>query len=415
MVRHHQHLRRQRGWLFAHQALLDQLADIAGQQQQAAPIGLQPQHAGTVVAQIREVLGRMQYPQLQAIQLPRHAGLARALTLLRLAAHHHHMLRRIGTLDRVHTATVVVVVVADDQQIQPIHAQRAQGRHHRRLAHVQPTGKGRAGVIQHGVTGCAHQHRQPLPDIQQRHHRLPRCRTWQRGEQQGREQQQRQRLARHAAWQQQPERTRQSQRERQQAGFGQIDQRTMQARDRIQQRPQGLHQPGRQLEQPAAGTGIHQLQQRPGQGHRHHPQAHPRHREQIAQRSGHRRLTEEPHCQRQQPQGHDALHRDQTAPPPDFDQCARQAPQQPGHAEERQPESGIEHRQRIDQQHHDPGQRKGLHRIETTPPQHRQQRRANHQQGAHRRQGEAGQRGVASRRQQRRESRRLRQWQAQAK
>ncbi len=415
MVRHHQHLRRQRGWLFAHQALLDQLADIAGQQQQAAPIGLQPQHAGTVVAQIREVLGRMQYPQLQAIQLPRHAGLARALTLLRLAAHHHHLFRRIGPLDRIHTTAVVVVIVTDDQQIQPRHAQRAQGRHHRRFAHVQAAGKGRAGVVQYRVIGGAQQHREPLPDIQHADHHLPRRRTWQRREQQGREQQQRQRLARHAAWQQQPERTGQSQRKRQRAGFGQVDQRAMQARDRIQQRPQRLHQPGRQLEQPGTGTRMHQFQQCPGQRHRHHPQAHPRHRQQIAERPCHRRLTEEPHRQRQQPQRHHALRRHQTAPPPDFDQCARQAPQQPGHAEERQPESGIEHRQRIDQQHHDQGQRKGLHRIETTPPQHRQQGRADHQQGAHRRQGEAGQRGVASRRQQRRKSRRLRQWQAQAK
>jgi hypothetical protein len=53
VVRHHQQVRAQVGALLAHQPLLDLRADVAGQQRHAAAGGA-AQHAGAVVAQVRE-------------------------------------------------------------------------------------------------------------------------------------------------------------------------------------------------------------------------------------------------------------------------------------------------------------------------------------------------------------------------
>ena len=85
--------------------------------------------------------------------------------------------------------------MAEHGRIQPAHAQRVQGRHHRTFAGIEAVPHRRPHVVQQAVARGPHQDRQPLPDIDHHQFHFAMARQVQRRMQQWQPQQQRQRLA----------------------------------------------------------------------------------------------------------------------------------------------------------------------------------------------------------------------------
>ena len=301
---------------------------------------------------------------------------------------------------------MVVVAVARNRHVELAHAQRVERRHHHALARVETFLDLRPHVVQQGVSVRTHQHRQPLADIQHHDVRFAMRRQPARGPQQRQPQQPRQRLAGNAARQQQPECAEQRQRQREPARLRQPPQRERRFRQCLEHRPRQVEGHRRERPQPGTRTRVQRLQRGAEQRQRHHDQAPPRHRHQVGERPGERSLAEQHHGERQQSERGDRLRAEEIAQRVPV--RLGQAPQQPGHAGEAEPETRRQRRQRIGQQHRDRGQRECIaHRL-VAPPQARGHHDRDHQQRAHRGQREAGHGRVRRTAGRRRQSRRLR-------
>ena len=256
----------------------------------------------------------------------------------------------------------------------------------------------------------AQQHRLPLahvehPDIQRPLRRRGCSRTQQR-----QQQQQGKQAPRHAARHQQPEHAKSGQQQGRRPRLRQEDLRMTPSRGGLQQPPQQVHAACRGPQHPLRGKLEPDREQpRAGQAARHYQQADPRHRHQVEAGAHHRGLPEKHDRQRQQAKAGHQLGAGETSPARQAVQVGRQAPQQPGHAKEGQPEAGTEHGQRIQREHRQKRQRIGLPWPLPAAQQHGQQGRGDHQQAAHRGQPEARQRRVDAGDQQRGKRRALRQ------
>jgi len=401
-MRHLQYQRRA-GTHGSGQAAFGRDADIAGQQDTAA-LAFDQQDAGAVVAaRGGRGGGGAEHAQAHAIPVPglprdagfrgyRHAsGLACQPRCLRM------FLRHCGR-----TSRMVVIRVADHQQIQPCDTQGAQRRQHRRLAEIELGGKTRTGIEHQGVLARTQHHRQSLPHVQ---HPQSECTVLRalHGRPDQRQQQQRAQPAhRRAARQQQPAGPEQRQAQSPRLYLGNMDMRAGQAGNTLEQPPQRRTQPsGQDQDRPSQRRRQHQ-QRRAEQDQRHDQEAHQRHRDQVRQRARQRGLAEEPQGQRQQRHRHHRLRQRQLAQHAAPALHARgQAVHQEGHPGEGQPEARTQYGKRIDRKHGEQSQGQRLHRRHMPPRTACERDYRDHQQGAHGRQAEAGQRAVESGEQQR--------------
>lgn len=392
------------------QAALHDLADVAGQQQRRAALRAHPQHAARCVVEVGEPARRMQETEFHAVPMPRDAGQALRRAWWTPTGAQCEPIRRHPRRgprdargecgrDRTVAARMVVVAVAEHDRIQPPHAQRLQRRHHDVVAGVVSAGAGRPGVVEQGVGRGADQHRQALPHVDHRGRRVVARRQAALRPQQWQPQQRRQRLARDAARQQQPCGAGQRERHGEPRRFRQRPQRERAARHPGEAGPRQVERPRRQPPAPRAPPRMHGLQRRAGQRKRHDHQAPPRDRDDVRDGARQRRLPEQHHGQRQQAHGGDGLRTEEAVQvrAPAMLAGAGQAPQQPRHAAEAEPEARRQHRQRIGQQHRKQRERERIGGALCAAQQPRQHHQADHQHRAHRRQREARHRGVAER------------------
>ena len=348
----------------------------------------------------------MQDAEAHAVPFPGLPGAARRDPGRVAAGRRQQRRHRERLRHRCPAAGVVVVAMAEHGRIQPAHAQRVQGRHHRTFAGIEAVPHRRPHVVQQAVARGPHQDRQPLPDID--HHQLhfAMARQVQRRMQQWQPQQQRQRLAGHSARQQQPERRQQCQRQREPARLRQPGHRQRAVGDPRERRPQQVE--GLRGQPPAGFTppAMQAFRKHAQQGQRNHHQAPPRHRRQVGQRAGERGLPEQHHGQRQQAQRGHRLRRDESAQhrPASPPLVRRQAPQQPRHPGKAEPESRAQYRQRIQQQQDDAAQREGVGKPLAASQAARRDQRRDHHRGTQGRQREAGHRRIRKRTGHRREA-----------
>jgi hypothetical protein len=335
----------------------------------------------------------VQEAQAHPVPLPFFAGQAGAVGRDAFAFRRQAVDDRQRTPHRAPAAGVVGVAMAGDGHVEPAHAQRMQRRHHHPLAGIVGVADRRAHVVEQRVPLRAQQHRRTLPDVEHLQLELARRRQHPRRPQQRQPQQQRQRLARRAARQQQPERPEHGQRQREPPGFRQPPQGQTGFVQPFEPGPRQVERGRGQPPGPGRGAGMHRVEQGSDQGQRHHHQAPPGHRQQVGERSGKRGLVEQHHGQRQQPDAGHPLRAEQ--PAQRMLGSLRQAPQQPGHAGETQPEAGTEQRQGIDQADRDRGQCQRVEPVDRPPRQPCAGDHRDHQYRADRGQLEASDGGIA--------------------
>ena len=140
------------------QAALDDLADIAHQQQRTVR-SFDAQHATGFVAQIRKMRPGMQEAETHAIPIPLVTRPARTAARRRHALRPQHARNRQRRLHRSHTTGMVVVAMAEDGRIQALYAQRMQARQDRAFAGIEAFRNGRPRIIKKGMPGRPDYHR----------------------------------------------------------------------------------------------------------------------------------------------------------------------------------------------------------------------------------------------------------------
>ena len=394
MMRHHQHRRQARPHRRSHRRF-HLRTDVAGQQHPPAA-SLHQQHAGAVVVAVAAAGRRAQHAEAHAIPLPRLSGRA----LLHGQAHAGGFAGQPACLrkrlcNRLRATGVIIVAMADHQRIHARQAQRMDGRQHHGLAEVETGGIARTGVIDQQVIVRAHQHRQPLPHVEHPQPERSVGRRTARRQQQRQEQHRPEPAQRHPARHEHPQRTDHRQQQRVELHRRQIPVRPRPGGHALEQPPLRVDDPRGQPQHRRGQRRAQQQQQHPEQRARHDHETHHRHRDQVGQRTDQRRLAEEPQGQRQQRHGHQQLAGGEFVQEGTPTAALRlQAENQERHADEGQPESRRQHRQRIGQQDRDHRQRQRLRPAAAAPTATRQRHHRDHQQRTHGRQAEAGQRAV---------------------
>jgi len=158
--RHHH--RAQRRGIAPEQIAFDHAADVAGQQERPVR-GFHAQHAAGFVAQVGKMRRRMQESEEHVVPNP--GGSGATIAEAGDAASETAAFGRVAATDlerlrhRRESAGVIVVAMADHRRVQPAHAERAERRHHRTLAGVEPFRDRRPHVEQQLVALGPDQHR----------------------------------------------------------------------------------------------------------------------------------------------------------------------------------------------------------------------------------------------------------------
>ena len=289
---------------------------------------------------------------------------------------------------------MIVVGVADQQQVEPPEIQRTQRRQDDTFAAVE-VAEARPGVVQQAVLAGPHQNRQALADIQDPDVGLPVLGSLRRYQQRGQQQRQPRQAQRHTGRQQQqrgPQRRQRPDPPRQLAGQpgGQA------AGDQAEQREEQLQCPAGQPQQ-ALAEQRHRQQQRTEQRQRHHHQPYPGHGEQIGQGPAAADRQPEDQHHRQQADRRGPLRTCQPAPPAPGTQPPGKGQRKHGDRRERQPEARLQGRQRLQQQHHQQGRQQWPGSAQVTKAQAPQQHQGNHHAGPAHRHLEPGQQAIDQR------------------